>query len=113
MIVEWDVPIETDDGVVLRATSSGPTPSAAIRLVLTYGPYAKGLSFQEGYPSAWTKMAAEHPDGAGGLVQPLPGVGGRRPGEVGPRRLCLRTGGLPRRRGLPGRDRLLLAAGDA
>ncbi|GLX94662.1 CocE/NonD family hydrolase [Herbidospora sp. NBRC 101105] len=62
MIVEWDVPIETDDGVVLRADVFRPDAPGRYPVVLTYGPYAKGLSFQEGYPSAWNKMAAEHPD---------------------------------------------------
>ena len=28
---------------------------------LTYGPYAKGLAFQKGYPSAWQAMIAEPP----------------------------------------------------
>ncbi len=30
------------------------------------GPYAKGLAFQDGYPSAWQRMVAEHPDVAHG-----------------------------------------------
>ena len=35
-------------------------------MLLTYGPYAKGLSFQEGYPGAWNIMVAAHPDVAYG-----------------------------------------------
>jgi predicted acyl esterase len=35
-------------------------------VLLSYGPYAKGLAFQEGYPSAWQRMVAEHPDVAYG-----------------------------------------------
>jgi predicted acyl esterase len=31
-------------------------------VLLSYGPYAKGLAFQDGYPSAWQKMVADHPD---------------------------------------------------
>jgi len=31
-------------------------------VILTYGPYAKGLAFQEGYPDQWQRMAAQHPD---------------------------------------------------
>ena len=31
-------------------------------VIMTYGPYAKGLSFQEGYPGAWNIMIAAHPD---------------------------------------------------
>jgi hypothetical protein len=31
MRIDWDVAIEMDDGVVLRATSTDPTATAAIR----------------------------------------------------------------------------------
>ena len=31
-------------------------------MILSYGPYAKGLAFQDGYPSAWQRMAEKHPD---------------------------------------------------
>ena len=30
-------------------------------VILTYGPYAKGLAFQDGYPSAWERMAESIP----------------------------------------------------
>src|SRR3954463_15779436 len=70
MHVDWDVPIEMDDGLVLRADVYRPDarPSEAARypVILSYGPYAKGLAFQEGYPSAWQRMVAEHPDVAYG-----------------------------------------------
>ena len=29
---------------------------------MSYGPYGKGLAFQDGYPSAWQRMAEQHPD---------------------------------------------------
>ena len=35
-------------------------------VILTYGPYAKGLAFQDGYPSAWQRMVEKHPDVAAG-----------------------------------------------
>ncbi|GAA4197325.1 CocE/NonD family hydrolase [Streptosporangium oxazolinicum] len=66
MLVEWDVPIEVDDGTVLRADVFRPEAEGRYPVILTYGPYAKGLSFQEGYPSAWEKMAADHPDAVAG-----------------------------------------------
>src|SRR5439155_1761740 len=31
-------------------------------VLLSYGPYAKGLAFQDGYPSAWQRMISEHPE---------------------------------------------------
>jgi predicted acyl esterase len=62
MRIEWDVPIAMDDGLVLRADVFLPVADARCPVILTYGPYAKGLAFQDGYPSAWQRMAAEHPD---------------------------------------------------
>ncbi|MEH2470688.1 putative acyl esterase [Nitrobacteraceae bacterium AZCC 2161] len=66
MLIDWDVEIRMDDGVVLRADVFRPIESGKWPVLLTYGPYAKGLSFQEGYPSAWQSMAADHPDVAYG-----------------------------------------------
>jgi hypothetical protein len=66
MQIDWDVPIRMDDGLVLRADVFRPARKGRYPVILTYGPYAKGLSFQEGYPSAWQRMVAEHPDVAYG-----------------------------------------------
>ncbi|HEV2007179.1 MAG TPA: CocE/NonD family hydrolase, partial [Burkholderiales bacterium] len=66
MRIEWDVPIAMDDGLVLRADVFRPTVDRLYPVILSYGPYAKGLAFQEGYPSAWQRMVAEHPDVASG-----------------------------------------------
>lgn len=60
--VEWNVPIATEDGLVLRADVFLPVAKGRFPVILSYGPYAKGLAFQEGYPTAWDKMVAEHPD---------------------------------------------------
>jgi predicted acyl esterase len=62
MRIEWDVPIAMDDGGVLRADVFRPIKDDRYPVILTYGPYAKGLAFQDGYPSAWERMAREHPD---------------------------------------------------
>src|SRR5262249_8063160 len=56
-----------------RADCDGRRPSAARRCFspdyrgalpghFEFGPYAKGLAFQDGYPSAWQRMADLHPD---------------------------------------------------
>jgi hypothetical protein len=66
MRIEWDVPITMDDGLVLRADIFRPTPDGKYPVILTYGPYAKGLAFQDGYPSAWQRMVEKHPDAAAG-----------------------------------------------
>ena len=66
MRIDWDVPIEMDDGLVLRADVYRPGTEARFPVILSYGPYAKGLAFQDGYPSAWQRMVSEHPDVAYG-----------------------------------------------
>src|SRR6185437_3566590 len=55
---------ETRDGMRIdwdTAITEGRYP-----VILSYGPYAKGLAFQDGYPSAWETMARKHPDVAAG-----------------------------------------------
>ncbi|MPZ62881.1 MAG: CocE/NonD family hydrolase, partial [Propionibacteriales bacterium] len=66
MRIDWDVPIEMDDGVVLRADVYRPVEEGAYPVILSYGPYAKNLTFQMGYPDQWRRMTEEHPDVAAG-----------------------------------------------
>jgi predicted acyl esterase len=66
MRIDWDVPVAMDDGLVLRADVFKPAAEGRYPVILAYGPYAKGLAFQDGYPSAWQRMVAEHPDVAHG-----------------------------------------------
>jgi predicted acyl esterase len=62
MKIDWDVPITMDDGLVLRADVYRPPAEGKYPVILSYGPYAKGLAFQEGYADQWRIMAREHPD---------------------------------------------------
>ena len=62
MRIDWDVPITMDDGVVLRADIFRPLGAEKVPAILTYGPYGKGLAFQEGYKTAWDIMARDYPD---------------------------------------------------
>ena len=62
MRIDWDAPIEMDDGLLLRADVFRPVAEGRYPIIITYGPYAKGLSFQEGYPSAWNGMVSEFPE---------------------------------------------------
>lgn len=62
MRILWDVGIEMDDHVVLRADVFLPEPVGRYPALLSYGPYAKGLPFQVGYPTAWEALARDHPD---------------------------------------------------
>ncbi|HLF39438.1 MAG TPA: CocE/NonD family hydrolase, partial [Burkholderiales bacterium] len=66
MQIDWDVPIRMDDGLTLRADVFRPPHAGRYPVLLGYGPYAKGLAFQDGYPNAWQRMVAEHPDVAHG-----------------------------------------------
>jgi hypothetical protein len=55
-----------DDGLVLRADVFRPDIGGRHPVILSYGPYAKGLAFQEGYPDQWRIMTSQHPDVAEG-----------------------------------------------
>ena len=66
MRIDWDVAIPMDDGIVLRADVFRPVGEGRFPVLLSYGPYAKGLAFQDGYPSAWERMVHDHPDVAAG-----------------------------------------------
>ena len=62
MHIDWDVPLRMDDGVVLRADVFRPLGEGRWPVIMSYGPYGKGLAFQEGYKTAWELMVKEHPD---------------------------------------------------
>ena len=62
MQIDWDVPIKMDDGLVLRADVFRPLGKGKHPVIMTYGPYAKWLTFEQGYHSAWNIMCREHPD---------------------------------------------------
>ncbi|HXZ22500.1 MAG TPA: CocE/NonD family hydrolase [Pseudolabrys sp.] len=62
MRIDWNVPVAMDDGLVLRADVFRPVKDGQYPVILSYGPYAKNLAFQDGYPSAWQRMAEKHPD---------------------------------------------------
>ena len=62
MQIAWDVPIEMDDGIVLRSDVFRPLEGGQYPVILSYGPYAKGLSFQEGYKGNWARLIAAAPE---------------------------------------------------
>jgi uncharacterized protein len=66
MRIDWQVSVPADDGVVLRADVYRPDGDGRFPAIVSYGPYAKGLLFQEGYAPQWEKMVTEHPDVAEG-----------------------------------------------
>ena len=62
MHIDWDVPIALADGLVLRADVYRPVKAGKYPVIMTYGPYAKWLHFEDGYKTAWDRMAEIHPD---------------------------------------------------
>ena len=62
MRITWHQPIVMDDGLVLRADVYRPVEDVRCPVILTYGIYAKGLAYQDGYPMQWGKMVADHPE---------------------------------------------------
>jgi predicted acyl esterase len=62
MRIEWDAPITMDDALVLRADIFRPAKEGRFPVILSYGPYAKGLSFQEGYKGNWARLTKAAPE---------------------------------------------------
>ena len=62
MRITWHQPIPMDDGIILRADVFRPIEEDRYPIILTYGLYAKGLSYQEGYPHQWQKMVEDYPE---------------------------------------------------
>ena len=62
MQIDWDVPIPMEDGVVLRADVFRPLGDGRHPVILSSGPYAKGLEFKEGYPGNWARLVKAAPE---------------------------------------------------
>jgi uncharacterized protein len=62
MRIDWDAPIAMDDGLVLHADVFRPVADGRHPVILSYGPYAKGLSFQEGYKGNWARLTKAAPE---------------------------------------------------
>jgi len=66
MVVEWDVPIKMDDGLELRADVFRPPGEGRHPVIMTHGPYGKGLAYQDGYPTVWAQFSTDHPEAIAG-----------------------------------------------
>jgi predicted acyl esterase len=62
MRIDWDAPVTMDDGIVLRADVFRPLAEGKYPIILSYGPYAKGLAFQEGYKGNWARLVKAAPE---------------------------------------------------
>src|SRR5690242_8026695 len=62
MRVAFDIEIPLGDGLGARADLFLPPSAGRYPVLLSYGPYAKGLHFEDGYRSAWDIMIADKPE---------------------------------------------------
>lgn len=66
MRIDWDVAVPMRDGAILRADVFRPVADGEYPVLMTLGPYGKGLAFQEGFAPMWQRLAAAYPDAVGG-----------------------------------------------
>jgi putative CocE/NonD family hydrolase len=62
MIIERDVSIPMDDGLVIKADVYRPKTTKPVPVVMTSGPYGKGVTYQEHYKLMWDWLIEKHPD---------------------------------------------------
>src|SRR5439155_457557 len=62
MRIDWDAAIPMDDGVVLRCDVFRPERDGRYAVLLSAGPYGKGLAFQERAPYAWDRLVSKYPE---------------------------------------------------
>ncbi len=67
MIVERDLPIPMDDGLILRADVFRPPGPGPFPVIMSLGPYGKSLPFaSEWFAARWERLRAGHPEIAEG-----------------------------------------------
>jgi predicted acyl esterase len=62
MRIDWDVPIGMADGIVLRADVYRPIKDGKYPVVMTHGPYAKWLHFEDRFDEQWRRMCQKYPE---------------------------------------------------
>ena len=62
MRIDWDMPIEMEDGVVLRCDVYRPVKQGKHPVIMTMGPYGKWLHFDDLYSEQWRRMCEIRPD---------------------------------------------------
>jgi uncharacterized protein len=62
MQIDWDAPIAMDDGVVLRADLFRPIHAGRYPVILSCGPYAKWLHYEQLYPSVYKALLSGFPE---------------------------------------------------
>src|SRR5712692_772504 len=69
MIIERDVDIPMDDGLVLKADVYRPDTRAPVPVILTMGPYGKGVMYQDHDQAMVEWLVGKHPDILGGSTR--------------------------------------------
>jgi predicted acyl esterase len=62
MIIERDVAVHTDDGNILRADVFRPDDGVPAPVIMTLGPYGKGVPYEDGYAPQWNWLVTTYPD---------------------------------------------------
>jgi uncharacterized protein len=62
IVIERDVEIAMDDGLALRADVFRPDGPRRVPVLMTLGPYGKGVRYQDGYKAQWEWLVNAHPD---------------------------------------------------
>ncbi|GAA1930999.1 CocE/NonD family hydrolase [Streptantibioticus ferralitis] len=61
MIIDRDVAVPIDDGAVLRADVFRPDITEPVPVIMTLGPYGKGVRYQDGYAPQWNWLLTTYP----------------------------------------------------
>ncbi len=62
MRIDWDVPVEMDDGVVLRCDVFRPLDDKPYPVLMAQGPYGKWLHYEDGFTPQWNKLKNNYPE---------------------------------------------------
>lgn len=62
MIIDRDVAIPMDDGNVLRADVFRPDGTTTYPVIMTLGPYGKGVPYRVGFKPQWEWLTTRYPD---------------------------------------------------
>ncbi len=62
MIIERDVTVPVDDGTVLLADVFRPDDGSPVPVIMTLGPYGKGVRYEDGYAPQWNWLITTYPD---------------------------------------------------
>ncbi len=62
MIIERDISIPMDDGLELKSDLFRPDTDDPVPVVMTSGPYGKGVQYQDHYKLMWDWLIEQHPD---------------------------------------------------